>query len=345
VAKATPFDVVLIDMEMPGMDGGTLARAMRTTLVPCPRIVLLTRSAAGGRQAAAVVGADAAVSKPVRESQLYDVLATLFGGGNKEEHSVETARSGPKPTRGRVLLAEDNPVNQRVAQLFLEQMGFAVDVVGDGDAAVRAVGARRYDAVLMDCEMPGTDGYDAAREIRRQEGAGHRVPIMALTASATVADRDRALAAGMDEHVAKPIDREHFSEVLARLVRPRAADEPVLDVDVLDGLRELAGAKPRAFFGELRELLSQEVIEQLSSLRTAVAAGRPDDVAAGAHRLKGTGGYLGAQKLVDLCTRLETLTKESDCLDEDVQPTVDEVERVLHELIAAVEEEERQLED
>ncbi|MDQ3756450.1 MAG: response regulator [Actinomycetota bacterium] len=344
-AKSGRFDVVLIDMdtEARDLDGGTLAKALRATVAPCPRIVLLTRSAHGGRQAAVIVGADAAVSKPVRESQLFDELATLFSEDAEEVLTVVAQPPRPGTATGRVLVADDNPVNQRVARLFLEGLGFEVDVVGDGAEAVEAVGNLRYDAVVLDCQMPGMDGYRAAQEIRRREGAGPRVPIVALTASAAAADRQRALAAGMDEHVAKPIDREHLGAVLTRLVVPRQQGEVALNVEVLEGLRNLGGAREGELFAELRDLLSQDVAQQLDSLRTAIAADQPDVIAALAHRFKGTGSYLGSQRLVDLCTRLERLTVGAVRVVEEVQPTVDDIIRVLYRLVDALEDEERRV--
>ncbi|HEX2039587.1 MAG TPA: response regulator [Acidimicrobiales bacterium] len=343
LARGAPFDVVLIDMDMPGMDGATLTRAIRASIAPCPRLVLLTHSVEGGRRVAATVGADGAVPKPVRASHLYDVLAGLFGEAGHEVDRAPAPRRGVPQATGRLLLAEDNPVNQRVARLFLEQLGFAVDVVDDGEAAVRAFGAHPYDAILMDCQMPGMDGYEAAREIRRLEGDGPRVPIVALTASATQADRQRALAAGMDEHVAKPVDRERLADVLAGLVGAGIPGATV-DAGLPANLRELAGSQPREFFRELREMLAEDRGTQVAALRAAVAADRPEEVAAAAHRLKGTGGYLGARSLVAVCTRLEALTTGADRVPDEVPRVVDELERVLEALVAAIEQEERRAE-
>jgi two-component system, sensor histidine kinase and response regulator len=120
-----------------------------------------------------------------------------------------------------VLLAEDNQVNQLVARLMLERMGYAVEVVGDGAAAVTAAATGRYDVVLMDCQMPGMDGFEATVAIRREEPAGRRLPIVALTASALQSDQQHCLEAGMDAHVAKPIQLEALAQVLDRLARDR----------------------------------------------------------------------------------------------------------------------------
>jgi two-component system sensor histidine kinase/response regulator len=336
-AEGVPFDVALVDMEMPGMDGATLARAVRSSVVPSPRVVLLTHSVEGGRRAAATVGADGAVAKPVRASQLYDVLAGLFG--DVEAADVEVRPPGQaRQAAGRVLLAEDNPVNQRVARLFLEQLGFAVDVVDGGEAAVEAVSASEYDAVLMDCQMPGMDGYEAAREIRRREGDGTRVPIVALTASATAADRARAMEAGMDEHVSKPVDRDRLAQVLSGLVREH--DRSTVEAEVVNALRELGGTRPGEFLRELREMLAEDVTTQVAVMRAALAAGQPETIAAAAHRLKGTGGYLGSTTLVDVCTRLEALAVDTDHLPAEMAAVIDEAEHVLREVLSVVEREE-----
>jgi CheY-like chemotaxis protein/HPt (histidine-containing phosphotransfer) domain-containing protein len=339
-ARGKPFDVAVIDLEMPDMDGGALTRAFRNSLAPCPRIVLLTRVADGIRTAR-TVGADASVAKPVRQSQLYDVLATLFTTAAGSADDEDARRPTPPGTaQGRLLLAEDNPVNQQVARLLLSRLGYDVDVVEDGAAAVRAVAVRHYDAVLMDCQMAGMDGYEAAREIRRREGGQRHVPIVALTASATTADRERAAEAGMDAHVAKPVDRQALAAVLADLLERQRRGRPVLDPEVLGELRAMAGPRRRHFFGELRELLAQEAAGHVASLRSAAGAGRSETVLEEAHRLRGTGAYLGAGRLVALCERLEELAGAGGAVEETAA-VVDEIEQVLDSVVGALAEEER----
>src|SRR6266545_1671404 len=228
---ADPFALALVDRNMPGRDGLDLLRAVRADPALAEvRVVLLTAAARPGEAVEARdAGSDAQLTKPIRQSQLYDVLATVLAegpGGETGEPRPSGQEAGDGTHRNRMLLAEDNQVNQRVACLMLERMGFAVDVVGDGQAAVAAVLTGRYDAVLMDCHMPVMDGFEAAAAIRRAESAGPRLPILALTASVLESDQRRCLAAGMDGHVAKPIRREALADALDQFLRNDPAAPP-----------------------------------------------------------------------------------------------------------------------
>ncbi len=228
---ADPFALALVDRNMPGRDGLGLLRAVRADPALAEvRVVLLTAAARPGEAAEARdAGSDAQLTKPIRQSQLYDVLATVLAegpGGETGEPRPSGQEAGDGTHRGRVLLAEDNQVNQRVACLMLERMGFAVDVVGDGQAAVAAVLTGRYNAVLMDCHMPVMDGFEAAAAIRRAESAGPRLPILALTASVLESDQRRCLAAGMDGHIAKPIRREALADALDQFLSNDPAAPP-----------------------------------------------------------------------------------------------------------------------
>ena len=220
----TPFDVVLSDYLMPGRDGLDLADALARELAPPPPVIIL--SSAGGREAARRRDTGIVARflvKPARRSQLFDAIASAIGAAPTRARSSRAAAAPPAPAApgARVLVADDNAVNQRLAALILEKAGYRVDVVADGSEAVDAVARGQYDAVLMDCEMPILDGYAAAAEIRRREGGdGHRIPIIAVTASAMAGDAERATAAGMDAHVTKPIDRRELQLALNRLLGP-----------------------------------------------------------------------------------------------------------------------------
>ena len=202
-------DVVLIDQHLAGMDGVALARAIkRDPAIAGTRLVLLTTVGLRREtvQEARSAGFEAFLTKPVRQSALYDCLATLMGpargvatsngnGAKPHEPSVKPRRSL------RLLLAEDNEVNQQVALGLLERLGHRIDIVSNGTEAVVAAGRDTYDLILMDCQMPEMDGYGATKEIRRRENGGRRVPIVAMTASAMKGDRERCLAAGMDDYL------------------------------------------------------------------------------------------------------------------------------------------------
>jgi signal transduction histidine kinase/HPt (histidine-containing phosphotransfer) domain-containing protein/ActR/RegA family two-component response regulator len=225
-----------------------------------------------------------------------------------------TGRLAPvRPAAGaRILVAEDNPVNQRVAVLLLERMGHRVDVAGDGQEAVRAVQSLTYDLVLMDCHMPELDGYQAARQIRAGEAPGHHLPIVALTASVLPEDRARCREAGMDGFLAKPVTPETLERAVAEalagvageLVVSRPVGEaPLLDPERLGLLRSLGLA------GEVMSALRAEVPADLAALRGALAEGHPAEAARRAHRLRGSAGNAGARRLEEDAARVEELAR------------------------------------
>jgi CheY-like chemotaxis protein len=235
-AANQPFGLVLLDSELCAHE--ELASFLAREAPPLrPPVVLLTW---GGEPSALAERCRpiASLPKPVRPSQLFDQLANLLGSG---EHSksvsalVPTEEPGTPAARSalRILLAEDNAINQVVAQKILARGGFLCDVVANGRAAVEAVLNGDYDVVLMDCQMPELDGFAATAQIRAAEsksGSAHRAHVIALTANAMRGDRERCLAAGMDDYLAKPIKPELLLEKLRRQVR---AVEAVVPVEVL----------------------------------------------------------------------------------------------------------------
>jgi CheY-like chemotaxis protein len=293
-------------------------------------------------------GADAHLTKPVRHSQLHDALASVLadtgpGAADRPPFGDEQVQEGGGGApRGRVLLAEDNEVNQRVARLMLERMGYAVEVVGDGDAAVAAAAAGGFDAVLMDCHMPGMDGFEATEAIRRAAPAGRRLPIIALTASVLESDQQRCLAAGMDTHVAKPVRFEALADVLERYgpgaqagpsAAPAGAGGALLDPAILAQLRALDdGGQPRTL-RELLALFEEGTPQLLRTLRTAAAASDADGLRHTAHTLKGTAANLGATHMAALCQRIEDLDGGDGT---ELDRLLSELERHAPEVTAAL---------
>ena len=211
-----PFDVAIVDMMMPGMDGRDVAAEIRRDPSLRDLIVLLLTSAGHSEQP--VPGVDVELVKPVRPSQLFDVLHTLLAA--RPEHVRRSAAEqleglADRAGKGaRVLVVEDNAANLKVAVRMIERLGYRADMAGNGLEAVKALGHLDYDAVLMDCQMPEMDGYEATRRIRRQER--RHTPIIAMTASAMAGDRERCLAAGMDDYISKPIKMHVVAAVLER---------------------------------------------------------------------------------------------------------------------------------
>jgi signal transduction histidine kinase/CheY-like chemotaxis protein len=225
-----PYRVILLDMQMPGMSGLDVARAVRAEAHGrgVPMILLTSWLEPSLGAAAREAGISAYLPKPVRPRRLLDALGeTLDARGEARDDRAEPVSAlpvSPAGARGRVLAAEDNAVNKKLITRLLEKAGFMADVVENGQEAVDAATRGEYDVVLMDCQMPVMDGFEATRAIRAAQVEGsRRVPIIALTASAMEADRERCMAAGMDDYLTKPIKPTELAEVLARWV-PRCAE-------------------------------------------------------------------------------------------------------------------------
>jgi len=219
-----PFGVVLIDRSMPGMDGLELKRVIVADPSLASGVVLMT-GLGQDRDVGDVheVVVCSTLSKPIRRDDLRTCLRIVLG----LEVAAEVRGSLPvrlpapeeKSTLGRLLLAEDNPINQKVAVAILTAAGYSVDAVPNGAEAVRAVAAQPYDAILMDCQMPELNGYEATAEIRAQGGPGGRTPIIAMTAEARREDQERCLASGMDSYLSKPVSKDSLLSLVARSVR------------------------------------------------------------------------------------------------------------------------------
>jgi len=233
-AAGRPYEVALLDHQMPGIDGAELGRTIvNDEALHATRLVLLTSSGQrGDGQLFADIGFAGYLLKPVTQRDLTDALMLILGKKAEDwlsqtqpiitRHALRVQRARH---RNRILLAEDNAVNQKVATRMLEKLDFRVDVVSDGRAAVVAWQEGRHDLILMDCQMPELDGYEATREIRRLENGERRIPIIALTAHAMKGADQECLAAGMDAYLSKPIDRDDLAATLARFLSAEASSE------------------------------------------------------------------------------------------------------------------------
>jgi PAS domain S-box-containing protein len=224
-AAGRPFEVALLDHQMPGIDGASLGQTiLGEAELRATRLILLTSSGQRGEgRLFGELGFAGYLLKPITHRDLTDCLMMVLG----VRAETWSMRSQPMVTRHallsqrsrdshRILVAEDNIVNQKVACRILEKLGYRVDVAADGEAAFRAWSSGRYDLILMDCQMPIMDGYEATRKIRAREGAGEHIPIIALTAHAMKGADNECLSAGMDDYLSKPIDRERLRETLQR---------------------------------------------------------------------------------------------------------------------------------
>jgi signal transduction histidine kinase len=233
--QGEPYDLAILDMQMPGMNGLELARAITADplLAPLPLVMLTSIAQRGHGMLAQQAGVTAYLTKPVRQSQLFDCLVAVLGTSVTIDvtpalpavlpESCHTLAKTEADFRPLLLVAEDNIVNQRVAVRLLERLGYRVDVVMNGREAVTALQNIPYAAVLMDMQMPEMDGYAATAEIRRSEGPSRHTIIIAMTAHALEGDRDRCLAAGMDDYLSKPVQSAELCAVLKRWLPPACA--------------------------------------------------------------------------------------------------------------------------
>ncbi|AOS45152.1 Signal transduction histidine-protein kinase BarA [Lacunisphaera limnophila] len=235
-AAGQPYDAALLDMQMPGMDGLTLAHAIKAdpVLARTHLIMLTSLGHVMTKPELAAQGIDAYLVKPVKQSRLFDCLVDVMGAPRAEPAAAKPVLPRPAspdyvaPAKSRILLAEDNTVNQKVALAQLRKLGHSADAVASGLEAVQAVAAVPYDLIFMDCQMPEMDGYEATQAIRQREQAtaaagrpAPRVHIIAMTANAMQGDREKCLAAGMDDYVSKPVRETDLRAALERWAAAR----------------------------------------------------------------------------------------------------------------------------
>ncbi|GLY95180.1 ATP-binding protein [Actinoplanes sp. NBRC 103695] len=301
-----PYDLLLLDAD-DDVDTEGLARIVTGDVgIPGVRIVVLNENPPAGADGA---GAPTYLPKPVRRSALYDLLAQSMAavGPVPAVLPVAARTAGGK---GMILLAEDNDINQMVATGILSSLGYQSDVAGDGIEACDMSARRDYDAILMDCRMPRMDGFSATAEIRHREaGGGRHTPIIAMTASALVADRERCLAAGMDDYLAKPVDPVELDRTLARWVASEVTRVARTGGDPIGHrLAELAGDRTVPELALVERLVSSfrsRAPRHVSVLDEAFQAGDLGVLEDEAHSLRGAAGNIGATAVSEVCERIE----------------------------------------
>jgi PAS domain S-box-containing protein len=313
--SGAPCDLAILDQNMPDMDGLQLARAMQAepALRAVPRLLLSSGSAIEETEWRSA-GIVKMMSKPVRQAYLRDALLAALHG------AAPVAAAGPKPlplaefAGRRVLLAEDNTVNQLVAKKMLARFGLDIAVAKDGREALERLERDRYDLVFMDCQMPNLDGYAATRLWRARESEQQmpRTPIVALTANAQQSERDACLAAGMDDHVAKPFGMEALGRALALWLGPEAGGPVRAPLwDEARALAQLGG--DRDLLEELLSLLSgEEAQRHLDGLQLARSRNDLPAIGRAAHAIKGMGGQVCALAVEELATRLEDAAQRGE---------------------------------
>ncbi len=310
----TPYQMVLMDMQMPGMDGLQTAREMRRQARGASLPIILLSSIGNHDLTAEAEGLfHARLSKPVRLSVLKQAMMTAMGEAvERAPVHVPTVETGESPLTGiRVLLAEDNPVNQKVALRLLEKWGCVTHAVSNGREALTALENGAFDVVLMDIQMPVMDGFEATQEVRKREQAqGGHMPIIAMTANAMAGDREKCLTAGMDDYISKPVKPEDLRRALLRWrdpTSPRTSAPPVgEEPPALDRerMRESIGDDPQTAHEALSEFLTA-TDRLLTALTSALERGDAPAIERAAHSLAGSAGMIGAEAFRQVCAQIE----------------------------------------
>jgi signal transduction histidine kinase/CheY-like chemotaxis protein/HPt (histidine-containing phosphotransfer) domain-containing protein len=306
-----------------------------------PVVVLTDLGDQATAAAARAAGAVACLTRPLHHATLARTLVAVVGGATPlVAPSAPSAAPFAPVARARVLVAEDNAINQRVIARLLERLGCTVDVVANGQEAVAAAAQRPYDLILMDCQMPEMDGFAATAALRARESDGRRTPIVALTANALPADRERCLAAGMDDYLAKPVRAEDLAAVLRRWLGAAAAGasgaplpvEPLLDPRALADLRAGTAGDDAQLVREIVALFLRDAPARLAALRQLAPDGEATELQRVAHALKGESGYVGARRLRALCERFEAAAAAGEALS----PLLDAMEAELRQVCEAL---------
>ena len=341
------YDILIFDMQLPDEDGLSLARSIRADpAFAFTKLLLLTSF---GRRRADVVafenaGIDRFIVKPVRRTQLCDTVARLLTGDESAvaKRPATVDLSPPKPAR--VLLVEDNSVNQLVALGQLRKLGHECIIAASGAEALTAVPDGKFDIVLMDCSMPDMDGYETTRRIRHLDGAVRNIPVIAITAHALPGEREKCLAAGMNDYLAKPVSIEQLGAMIKLWTSKDFAageaiavpevmaedDHFVLDRERVSSFMAISRTQ-EGFLEGLVRTFKQDVPSRLDALRAAAATGDANDLALAAHALKSSCGSVGARRMYAVAATLEQKVRAGrlDGVNASIDQLAAEYPRVL----------------
>ncbi|MEH2114411.1 PAS domain S-box protein [Nostoc sp.] len=348
LAQETQFDIAILDMQMPEMDGITLARQIRKQS-SCQNLPLVIMTSLGKAETSSDfndVQFAASLSKPIKQSQLYDVITRLLGNQPipaSVSHFPLVDRHLANRLPLRILLAEDTVVNQKVALLMLQKIGYGADVVTNGLEAIAALQKQPYDVVLMDVNMPEMDGLETTRRICQEWGVGFRPHIIAITANAMRGDRQVCLAAGMDDYLSKPIQLPELAQALSKCQPQRSSEftsmgkqekiiwpelQPLpniiqsgqnqilksaannIDAKILQSLRNMVRGD-RLIFAQLIECYLTETPRLVEDISTAIINQDTETLWKTAHQLKSSSASVGAIALAQLCKLLEAQGRSS----------------------------------
>ncbi|MDY6851148.1 MAG: response regulator, partial [Thermodesulfobacteriota bacterium] len=351
-AEGDPFQAALLDMRMPGMDGEALGRKIKDdpTISDTPLVMMTSAGKRGDAARLENIGFSAYLTKPVKQSRLYDCLVTILsrkkGSVESRETRIVTRHSiaEDRKHRVRILLAEDNLVNRKVALKILEKFGYRVDAVANGMEAVKALEELPYNLVLMDCQMPEMDGFEATKTIRDAKSAvkNHEVPIIALTAHAMKGDREKCIKAGMDDYISKPFEPRQLIEAIEQalagrvsLPHDKASETKTQGEEIFDRaglLDRILGDEE--LLKEVLEIYLQETPGHIESIKEALKKSDASEVTQHGHKIKGSSGMICAEGMQALGSRVETAGKKDDLTQ--AASLVEKMEREFAKLKEAI---------
>ncbi len=313
------FDVAILDMSMPDMDGLGLATEIRKYRGPeVLPLIMLTSVAHRPRDVKmSQLKFSAYLNKPIKPAALFDVLlqAMKIAPLTPQQHAAPRSGRLADTLPLRILVAEDNAVNQKVVQQLLAHLGYRADVVANGYEVLDALERQSYDVVLMDVQMPELDGLEATRRLRQRYGAGTLPRVIAMTANAMPGDREKCLAAGMDAYVSKPVELEAIRHVLSIFAPPLddSGNAPdVIDRRRIEQLRELEDDSNPTLVADIVALFVNDAPEHLKNIARALAQQDAALLESCAHRFLSGIDNLGAQRMHDHCVELECLARAGE---------------------------------
>jgi two-component system sensor histidine kinase/response regulator len=344
-----PFQLVLLDMQMPEMDGEQTLIAIKAepAFSALPVIMLTSMGQRGDVSHLEALGCAGYLLKPIQQIQLYESISAVMSQTKslKNEKPVIFTRHVLNENRSsstRILLAEDNPINQKVAVKLLQKINYSVDVVENGRQAVEAVQKQKYSAVFMDVQMPEMDGFEATRLIREQEAGTRHIPIVAMTAHAMKGDRERCLEAGMDDYLPKPIDPQELHAMLDKWIPSPTKPEsqplsspgnpvPVAESSPIDLEKALVHfGNDARFFDEMFQEFVEDLPKRFQEIQSAYMAGNTSDLHRLSHSLKGAASTFEAEPLTTYAHRMELQAKSGDL--SNVQDLLNEIRKEVHRL-------------
>ncbi|MFQ5428621.1 MAG: response regulator, partial [Thermodesulfobacteriota bacterium] len=347
VNEGDPFDIAILDFQMPGRSGDDLGRAIKAdSLIKDTLLVLMTSM---GKKGDALsfedIGFSAYLTKPVKESRLYECLVAVMGtkGEVRGARPIITRHTinEIEKSKVRILLADDNVVNRKVALKILEKLGYRCEAVVNGLEALKALETRPYDLVLMDCQMPEMDGYEATRSIRSPESGVlcHDIPVIAMTANALKGDREKCIESGMDDYITKPVTPKDLAEIIEKYIKKQEGHTKESN-RILEGrkrgnkvydkegfLERLMGDEDLA--AEILEGYLQDIPGELSSLTEAMEKHDVKGLHSIGHAIKGASANVGALQVSEIAFEVEMAGKAGE---------MDKMEELLSRLREALEE-------